>query len=117
MTPHQFASLIAIAAGLLTIVLLIWNFWRMKHAYRGRGRQAVERMLKSRGETLVDLQDVAFGEVPVKTGLSATVVFKVRARTADGDERTYEWAYEARVFPWQSEAVKRLAHGIWIPAA
>jgi hypothetical protein len=101
----------------LVIALSGWNFWRMKYAYRRRGRRQVERLLASRGETLVAIEDVPFCDLPVKTGLSTTVVFDIRARTAEGQDRTYRWAYEPRVFPWQTEGVKRLAHGIWIPAA
>ena len=118
MTLHQFAPILPVAlCSLAAMALSAWNVWRIKYAHRARGRQAVERMLEARGETLVDLCDVPYSQLPVKTGLSTTVVFAVRARTVDGDERTYQWAYEPRVFPWQSEAVKRLAHGIWIPAA
>jgi hypothetical protein len=117
MSFHQSALLTSYAASLLVIAVSIWRFWWIRHAYRARGRRAVERVLTNRGETLVDLRDLAFSEIPVRTGLSSTVAFEVRARTAGGDERTYRWAYEPRVFPWQSEAVKRLAHGIWIPAA
>ena len=76
----------------------------------------LSRSLASRGETLVAVKDLPFGSLPTATGLSSLVVFEVRARTRDGDERAYEWAYEPRVFPWQSEGLKRLAHGIWIPA-
>ena len=60
MTSHQIALLIAITTSLLSIVFASWNFWRIKYAYRARGRRAVERMLQSRGETLVDLRDVPF---------------------------------------------------------
>lgn len=117
MTLHQFGPIVPVAAcSILAMATSTWNIWRIKFAYRARGRGAVEQMLKARGETLVDLSDVPFSQLPVTTGLSSNVVFAVRARTAEGEERTYRWAYEPRVFPWQSEAVKRLAHGIWIPA-
>jgi hypothetical protein len=49
-------------------------------------------------------------------GLSAVVIFEVRARAAEGDERIYQWAYAPRTFPWETERLQRLAHGIWIPA-
>jgi len=49
--------------------------------------------------------------------LSSTAVFHVVTRTADGSERTYEWAYEPRTFPWQSDGLKRCAHGVWIALA
>jgi hypothetical protein len=88
----------------------------VKFAYRKRGRREVERMLASRGETLVALRNLPYGSLPTTTGLTSIVIFEVRARTGDGDERTYQWAYEPRVFPWQTAGLKRLAHGIWIPA-
>jgi hypothetical protein len=116
MTLHQFGPWIPAATSPLVIALSGWRFWLVKHAHRASGRRAVKQMLESRGETLVALRDLPFCEVPVKTGLSSTVVFEVRARTGNGGERTYEWAYEPRVFPWQVEGLKRLAHGIWIPA-
>jgi hypothetical protein len=118
MAFHRFDPLLIPAVTTpLVIALSGWNFWRVKYAYRARGRRAVEQMLKARGETLVAIEDVPFCDLPVKTGLSSTVVFEVRARAADGQDRAYQWAYEPRIFPWQSEGVKRLAHGIWIPAA
>jgi len=116
MTLHPFSPYIPAAISLAVIGLSSWNFWRIRFAYRARGRREVERLLASRGETLVAIRDLPFGEITEKSGLSTTVVFEVRARAADGDERTYQWAYEPRVFPWQTEGLKRLAHGIWIPA-
>ena len=116
MTFHPYSPFIPPAISLLAIALTGWNLWRIRYAHRARGRRAVEQILTRRGETLVALTDVPFNHVRVRTGLSSTVVFAVRARTPDGDERTYELAYEPRVFPWQLEGVKRLAHGIWIPA-
>ena len=116
MTTQHFAPLISIACSTLAIAASGWMIWRVRYAHRKRGRQEVERMLASRGETLVALKDVPFSSPLPKTGLSANVIFEVRARTGDGDERTYQWAYEPRVFPWESEGLKRLTHGIWIPA-
>ncbi|HEY2357850.1 MAG TPA: hypothetical protein VGH86_10400 [Phenylobacterium sp.] len=116
MTIQQFAPLISIACSMLAIAATGWMIWRVKYAYRRRGRREVERMLAGLGEALVALKDVPFSSPLPKTGLSANVIFEVRARTGAGDERTYQWAYEPRLFPWQSEGLKRLAHGIWIPA-
>ncbi len=120
MTLHQFAPIIPVAiASLGAVACSGWIVWRLKYAYRARGRREVERMLASRGETLVAIRDRPFGLLQVTTGLSTSppVIFDVRARTADGDERTYQWAYEPRVFPWQTEGLKRCAHGIWIALA
>jgi hypothetical protein len=116
MTIHPFSPLISIAFSSLASACSGLSIWRVKFAYRKRGRREVERMLASRGETLVAIKDMPFSSPLPKTGLTTNVIFEVRARTGDGDERTYQWAYEPRVFPWQSEGVKRLAHGIWIPA-
>jgi len=115
MTLHAFGPFIPPAISLVVIALTGWNLWRIKYAHRARGRRAVEQMLRSRGETLVALKDRPFSQLPAGMGLSSTVVFDIQARAADGEERTYAWAYEPKLFPWQSEGVKRLAHGIWIP--
>jgi hypothetical protein len=117
MTLHQFAPIIPAVCSTLAVACSGWTIWRVKCAYRARGRREVERMLADRGETLVALQNRPFSSLQATTGLSTSPpVIEVRARTVDGDEHTYEWAYEARVFPWQTAGLKRLAHGIWIPA-
>ncbi|MFL5298539.1 MAG: hypothetical protein ACJ798_19340 [Phenylobacterium sp.] len=117
MTLHQFAPIFPVAIAMaIAVGASGWSVWHVNFAYRARGRRAVERMLESRGETLLALRKLPFREAPVRTGLTSLVVFEVRARTADGEERAYEWAYEPRIFPWQTEGLKRLAHGIWIAA-
>jgi hypothetical protein len=117
MTLHQFAPVVpVILSSLVAVAASGWSVWRVKFAYRRRGRREIERMLASRGETLVALKDLPFSSPLPKTGLTTNVIFEVRARTADGDERTCQWAYEARVFPWETAGLKRLAHGVWIPA-
>jgi hypothetical protein len=117
MTMPQVAPNVVVAlCSALAVAASGWSVWQAKYAYRARGRREVERRLASQGETLVGIEDVPFRDLAVKTGLSSTVVFKVAARTADGDERAYQWAYEPRIFPWQSDGLKRLAHGIWIAA-
>lgn len=97
--------------------LAVLGGWRMQVIYRKQGRKQVERMLASRGETLVAIKDLPFSSVPVRTGLSSFTVFQIRARSAHGEEQTYEWAFEPRVFPWQTEGLKRCAHGVWIALA
>lgn len=117
MTLHQFGPIVPVAVcSALAIVASGWNVWRIKFAYRARGRREVERVLASRGETLVGIEDVPFRDLAVRTGLTSFIAFEVRARTADGGEHAYKWAYEPRVFPWETAGLKRLAHGIWIPA-
>ena len=116
MAVQQFAPLISIACSMLAIAATGWMIWRVKYAHRKRGRREVERMLAGRGDTLVALKDVPFSSPLPKTGLSTNVIFEVRARAGDGVERTYQWAYEPRLFPWGTAGLKRLAHGIWIPA-
>jgi hypothetical protein len=116
MTLHPFGPWIPAAISPLIIALSGWNFWRVKHAYRVRGRREVQRKLADRGETLIAIRDLPIGVMQATPGLSTTVAFQVTARTAEGAEQTYEWAYEPRIFPWQTEGLKRLAHGIWIPA-
>ena len=86
MTFHPYSPFIPPAISLLAIALTGWNLWRIRYAHRAHGRRAVEQILTRRGETLVALRDVPFNHVRVRTGLSSTVVFAVRARTPDGDE-------------------------------
>jgi hypothetical protein len=116
MTLTQIAALFPLAIAPLFGGLAIWSAWRTRAAYRKRGRQAVERLLTSRGETLVAIKDVPLSALRETAGLAAAAIFEVRARTAEGDERTYQWGYAPRIFPWQTEGVQRLAHGIWIAA-
>jgi hypothetical protein len=117
MTLHQLGPFVPIATLPLLSALAIWSAWRIRAVYRKRGRRVVERLLTSRGETLVAIKEVRLSALSATAGLSAAVIFEVRARTAEGDERTYQWAYAPRgVFPWQTEGVQRLAHGIWIAA-
>lgn len=116
MTIHHFSPLVSMACSLVAVVMSGWSVWRVKFAYRKRGRRAVERLIAARGETLVAIKEAPPSALRATAGLSAAVIFEVRARTAQGDERTYHWGYAPRVFPWQTEGVQRLAHGIWIPA-
>ena len=117
MTLHQFGPIVPVAVcSALAIAASGWNVWRVKFAYRARGRREVERMLASRGETLVAIEDVPFsrsaGEDRPLTPLD------LRGSRPHGRRRRarLQWAYEPRVFPWETEGLKRLAHGIWIPA-
>jgi hypothetical protein len=103
-------------ASSVAIALSSWNIWRVKYAYRARGRRVIEQLLASREESLVAIKELPLSELYDRAGLSAAAIFEVRARTANGCERTYQWAYAPRIFPWQTEGVQRLAHGIWIPA-
>jgi hypothetical protein len=114
MTLHQFGPFIPLAITPLVIGLSIWVGVAVRFAYRTRALQAVLRKLASRGETLVAIRDLKVSKLTTTTGLLSNDVFEVVARTPEGGEQIYEWAYEPRVFPWQSEGVKRLAHGIWI---
>ena len=116
MTLHQFAPIVpTLLTTLLAVGVSTWSLWRVK-TYRARGRRAVERMLRSRGEALVALKVAPRSAMRPTAGFNAVVVFEVRASTADGLQRTYEWAYAPRVFPWQTEGLQRVAHGVWIPA-
>jgi hypothetical protein len=116
MTLAQVGPLFPIAMAPLFIALSGWNFWRVKHLCRARGRRMVEQRLATLGETPVAIKEVSRAAFFETAGLSAVVIFEVRARTADGDERTYQWAYAPRSFARKTEGLQRLAHGIWIPA-
>ena len=105
-------SLVALLGG-----LAIWGVLWLRAVHRKRGRQRVEHMLGSRGETLVAIKTLPFSSLPIGTGLTSTLIYRVVARKPNGEEQTYEWAYEPRVFPWQTDGLKRCAHGIWIALA
>jgi hypothetical protein len=104
-------------SSLTAIALSTWAIWRTRRGLSRRGRRQVEQMLQSRGETLVALKTLPLNAVATTTGLSNSVVFQVTAEATDGARRTYRWAYETKLFPWQSEGLKRCAHGIWIALA
>jgi hypothetical protein len=117
MTFHQFGPIFpAGALSLLAAALSGWSLWRVKFAYRARGRQAVERLLSNRGEALVAIEELPVSVLRSTSGLCGVVIFQVVARTPDGAEQTYEWAYAPGVFPWETEGIQRLAHGVWIAA-
>jgi hypothetical protein len=107
-----FPSIVALLGG-LGIGSALW----LRAVHRKRGRRLIERRLASRGETLVAIKTLPFTSLPIGTGLSSTLIFRILARKPDGEEQTYEWAYEPRVFPWQTDGLKRCAHGIWIALA
>jgi hypothetical protein len=91
--------------------------WRMRRAARVRGRQAVERLLAERGETLVDIAELPVSRLLSNAGLRASIIFQVRARTPKGDEQTYQWAYAPPRDPATSTGLQRCAHGVWIALA
>jgi hypothetical protein len=97
--------------------LAIWGALWVRAVQHKRGLQQVERELASRGETLVTIKELPFSSMWIRAGLSGALIFQIRARRPTGEEQVYEWAYEARVFPWQTEGLKRCAHGIWIALA
>jgi hypothetical protein len=114
----HFGSIASVFISSLTaIALSSWAIWRTQRGLSRRGRHNVEQVLQSRGETLVALKALPLNAVATTTGLSNGVVFQVTAKAADGARRTYKWAYETKLFPWQSEGLKRCAHGIWIALA
>ncbi|HZZ68999.1 MAG TPA: hypothetical protein VFE18_12570 [Phenylobacterium sp.] len=114
----HFAPLASVFISSLTAISLsTWAIWRTQRGLSRRGRRQVEQVLQSRGEALVALKAVPLNAMATTTGLSNGVVFQVTARAADGARRTYKWAYETKLFPWQSEGLKRCAHGVWIALA
>ncbi|MBS0362278.1 MAG: hypothetical protein JSR98_12940, partial [Proteobacteria bacterium] len=55
-----------------------------------------------------------FGSAWGSAGLTAgSIVHRVVSRTAAGEERVREWAYD----PSTPGGLKTFAHGIWIPLA
>ena len=103
------ASLVAIAAGL----------WPALYVVRSRrnGRKAVERELARRGERPVQIKPVPLWAIHDRAGLTGSAVFDVDARTADGQPRAYRWAYDpGLITAGGAVRLKRLEHGIWIPA-
>jgi hypothetical protein len=113
----QMAPFLPLTVAPLVSGLAIWSALRIRAAHRKRGRRQVEQAVARRGETLVAIENLPFSALRLTPGLTSTMIFRVLARGPNGDQRTYEWAYEPRVFPWQSEGLKRCAHGIWIALA
>jgi hypothetical protein len=113
----QIAPLFPLVIAPLFGGLAIWSALRMRAVHRERGRRQIEQAVARRGETLVAIENLPFSALRMTPGLSSTLIFRVLASGPNGDRHAYEWAYEPRVFPWQSEGLKRCAHGIWIALA
>lgn len=101
----EIASLTAFAAGMVSI-------WGVS-VRRNRGRKVIEARLASLGETPVEISSKPFCSAAWGTaGLTAgAIVHRVISRTATGEERVREWAYD----PTVTGGLKSFSHGIWIP--
>jgi hypothetical protein len=103
----------------LTMPITIWvGMFAVWAEQRASGRRAVEAELKRLGEHTVSIENVPSRELAYRAGLVSACVFRVAARARDGSARTHLWAYEpglAARFGGPG-GLKRLAHGIWIPA-
>jgi hypothetical protein len=94
--------------------------WRMVLAQRARARRAIEARLAALGETPVEITNrPRYGSWWGTSGLTGgAVLYRIVARTAAGELRTYEWAYD--LVPGRglrAGGLKTFAHGIWIPVA
>jgi len=114
---HSLAPVIPILVASLTAPIVIWSNLYVQWTQRARGRRAVEAELARRGETALSIETVPVHRLPDRAGLCAIHAFRIEARTADGATTTHLWAYEPGLFTNRRAAgLKRLAHGIWIPA-
>jgi hypothetical protein len=95
-----------------------WSLYRGRVVHRRKGRQAVERTLADRGETLVSIAEAPMSALMSRAGIGGpAVLFHVVAQTSDGALRTYDWVYERALLGGQPRGLKRLAHGVWIALA
>jgi hypothetical protein len=116
---HSAASAIPTLVALLASQIVIWScFFAARAAQRANGRRAVEAELKRLGETAATVETVPLPALAGGAGLSGgCVFFQVASRAADGAARSHLWAYESGLISLRSPGgLKRLAHGIWIPA-
>jgi hypothetical protein len=96
--------------------LAIWSVFGVRAVQRAAGRKAVEAELARLGERAVAIEDAALHGLPT-AGLVAGHVFRVDACDAKGAAITHLWAYEpGQIRTQRPQKLKRLAHGIWIPA-
>ena len=103
----ELASLTAVVASLSSIWLI--------SSRRKRGRKVIEARLARLGETVVEISNKPFHGASWGTaGLAGgSIIHRVVSRTAAGEERVREWAYD----PTAAGGLKTFAHGIWIPIA
>ena len=114
--PHHLATAAPILIVSLTTPIAIWtSLFAVWNAQRAHGRRAVEAELKRLGERAVSIENVPLRALVDRAGLTGFCVFRVSARAADGAATTHLWAYDPGLIANRS-GLKRLAHGIWIPA-
>ncbi|HEX3888030.1 MAG TPA: hypothetical protein VHW05_11080 [Phenylobacterium sp.] len=76
-----------------------------------RGRAQAESLLARRNEELVSFRTSTFG---LRRQLSNQAIFlTVGARTAEGDLRTYHWAYDPYGFGDLNPGLLQRTHGVW----
>jgi len=98
--------------------IVIWGgMFAALSAQRAAGRRAVQAELKRLGERAVSIENLPLHKVVDRAGLTSGCVFRVVARAADGAAVSHLWAYEPGLIKATgTPGLKRLAHGIWIPA-
>jgi len=101
----ELASLAAVAASMSSV----WAIWMR----RKQARKVIEARLSGLEETVVEISNNPGHRASWETaGLTGgAIVHRVVSRTADGEERVREWAYD----PMAAGGLKTFAHGIWIP--
>lgn len=113
---HSHAVVVPVLMATMASQIAIWGgLFAVWAGQRASGRRAVEAELRRLGERAVTIEAVPLREIADRAGLLSLHVFRVTARARDGATRTYLWAYEPGPATG-SRGLKRLAHGIWIPA-
>jgi hypothetical protein len=116
---HSLAAALPTLIVTLVTPIAIWGgMFAVWAEQRANGRRAVEAELRRLRERAVSIESVPLRKLADRAGLVSACVFRVAARARDGSARTHLWAYEPGL-PARfggPGGLKRLAHGIWIPA-
>ncbi len=114
---HSLMSALPFLIAPLASGFVIWSGLCVRAVQRAHGRRAIEAELSRLGETALRIDHVPLHTLVDKAGLSGAHVFRVAARAPDGSAKEHLWAYEPGLIKaTRPDRLKRLAHGIWIPA-
>ena len=111
---HVSAVVVSEIGSLAAVAAALGSMWLIS-LRRRQGRRVIEARLAGLGETVVEISNGPFYSAAWgRAGLTAgAIIHRVVSRTAAGEERVREWAYD----PTASGGLKTFAHGIWIPVA
>lgn len=115
MSPSSIGSITAVEiCSLVAVFAALTPLW-ISRIRRTRARQVIEARFLGLGETVVEISHKPFYGASWGTAglVGGATIHRVVSRTAAGEERVREWAYD----PTAAGGLKTFAHGIWIPVA